>query len=102
VFATAREPHKRTLRGFVIGQPKVERTVAGDFSAWHVYTIEWRATYVKMWVDDQLYLETTTSPAVPLHLYMQQTVGPSDGVPPADASTPDRVVMRFDWVKMYR
>jgi hypothetical protein len=57
---------------------------------------------VKMWVDDQLYLETTTSPAVPLHLYMQQTVGPNDGVPPADASTPDRVVMRFDWVKMYR
>jgi hypothetical protein len=84
------------------------RNLAGDFTAWHVYTVEWRATFVKISVDGKVLYDSTTStagpviPTKPMHLYMQQPVGPSTGIPAATATTPDQVVMHIDWVRLYK
>jgi SARP family transcriptional regulator, regulator of embCAB operon len=80
--------------------------VTGDFTAWHTYTIEWRATFVRLSLDGKVYYDSTKStakpviPHVPLHLYTQVAVGPSDDVPAPNASTPAHVIMHYDWVKM--
>jgi len=68
--------------------------IYGDFTAWHVYTFEWRAGFVKIQIDGTVVYDSTKSatvvlPHIPMHFYMQQTVGPKDGVPAADAHTPD-------------
>jgi beta-glucanase (GH16 family) len=84
------------------------RTTKGDFTAWHTYTVEWRATFVKMYLDDQLVYDSAASatpvviPKVPMHLFIQQTPGPTaNDVPAPGASTPAQVVMHVDWARMY-
>jgi len=37
-----------------------------------------------------------------MHLFIQVTVGPKDGVPAPVAGTPDQVVTHLDWARMYR
>jgi beta-glucanase (GH16 family) len=80
----------------------------GNFTVWHTFTIEWRATFVKLYIDGKPYYDSTKSTAkpvishAPLHLYMQLAIGPKNGVPAADATTPAHVVMHIDWVRFYR
>jgi SARP family transcriptional regulator, regulator of embCAB operon len=79
----------------------------GDFTQWHVYTFEWRAGFIKIQVDGAVIYDSTRTvgvviPSGPMHLYMQQTIGPTGGVPPPNAQTPDEVVMHVDWVRIYR
>jgi hypothetical protein len=78
----------------------------GDLTAWHVYTFEWRAGFVRIQIDGTVVYDSTKNasvvlPHVPLHFYMQQTIGPKEGVPAADATTPNEVVMHVDWVRIY-
>ncbi len=42
-------------------------------------------------------------PTRPMHLAIQQDVGPfgTDWIPAADATTPDEVRMQIDWVRIY-
>jgi hypothetical protein len=83
-----------------------EKDVTGDYTAWHTYAVEWRATYVKMWIDGKVYLDTTTSsspvviPKRPLHLYLQLEAGPIDDITAANSGTPASVVMHVDWTKL--
>jgi hypothetical protein len=90
------------------GQRSYGRTVNDNFTGWHVYTIEWRATFVKMYVDDRLVYDSTASaspvviPKVPMHLYIQQIPGPNGDVPAPTANTPNEVITRVDWVRIYR
>jgi beta-glucanase (GH16 family) len=80
----------------------------GDFTAWHTYTVEWRAGYVRLSIDGKRYYDSTRSagkpviPQTPMHLYIQVAVGPGGGVPAPDATTPAHVVAHFDWVRFYR
>jgi beta-glucanase (GH16 family) len=111
-FVDAQEASRHTLRGNVSSAPGAtssgEHSLSGDFTDWHTYTVVWRETYVKMYVDGKLFYDSTERgqqvavPQVPLHLYLQQTAGPADSVGPADAGTPDEVTMHIDWVKLYR
>ena len=41
-------------------------------------------------------------PQKPVHLVIQQPIGPHDGVPPADGTTPAKVVLHVDWVRYRR
>jgi hypothetical protein len=111
-FANAPLPDRKKLRGYVSwtanGRQAFEHTLAGDYTSWHTFTVEWRATFVKMFVDGKMFYDTTTSPTpvvipqVPMHLYIQQLVGPVDDVPGANTSTPDQVVAHVDWARIYR
>jgi hypothetical protein len=111
-FAESREADKRTLHTYVVwsdGHLRSNETVSkGDYTTWHVYSVEWRATFVRITVDGTVVYDTATTtqkvviPHLPMHLYLQQAVGPHDGVPAANASTPAEVDMTIDWVKLYR
>jgi beta-glucanase (GH16 family) len=111
-FAGSYEPDHRTVHGYVVwndGHRVVdEHTMTGDFTGWHTYTVEWRATFVKMSVDGMPLYDSTAStnrvviPQRPMHLFIQQLVGPGDGVPAPDANTPAEVVTHVDWVHVYR
>jgi hypothetical protein len=80
-------------------------SLAGDFTAWHVYKVEWRRAYVRIYVDSDLIYDSSTSanpvtiPSAPMHLVLQQDKGPASGIPAANAQTPNAVVMHIDWVQ---
>jgi beta-glucanase (GH16 family) len=83
----------------------------GDFTQWHTYTVVWKADSVKMLIDDKTYYDSTTSrrrpqiPHNPMHLAIQQEPGPlnpADWIAHPGATTPDRVTMHIDWVRVYR
>jgi hypothetical protein len=108
-FAGLPQGNRKEVRQFVTWPGhSFEKKTAGDFTAWHTYTIEWRATFVKMYVDDRLTYDSATSPipvtlpTQPMHLYFQQAVGPDDGVPKADAGTPSQVIVHVDWARIYK
>ncbi len=110
-FADAHPADRKTLSGYLTGpagNPKFfQKTLTGDFTAWHLYTVEWRAAYVRMWVDGTLFYDSSTQPgvvppSVPMHIYLQEVPGPGDGVPPANAQTPASVTMHVDWIHVYR
>jgi beta-glucanase (GH16 family) len=80
-------------------------TVPGDFTQWHTYAVEWQPDHVTVYIDgDEVF--TTTDPAavpkVPMHLAIQNDVGPLPGwIPARDADTPDVVGLHVDWVRLY-
>jgi endo-1,3-1,4-beta-glycanase ExoK len=86
-----------------------ETELTGDFTQWHVYTVEWRPDRVRMFVDNQVLYDSAASkqhpviPSTPMQLAMQQEPGPFDTnwVPAPNATTPDQVVMHIDWVRIY-
>lgn len=107
-FAGLSSGDRKTVRSMVMwgaaGQ-KSESTLAGDFTQWHVYRVEWRAGSLKMFVDDKVLFDSaaakpaTVVPTTPMHLVIQVVAGPKDGVPAATAATPDKVATEVDWVR---
>jgi beta-glucanase (GH16 family) len=100
------DPNRRTAYHEIQGPsgPLLNDYVSGDMTAWHTYTIEWRAGYVRMYLDNTVIAYVTaggnvTIPTVPLHLYMQLVPGPTTVVPAPNASTPSKVVLYIDWVR---
>jgi beta-glucanase (GH16 family) len=100
----------RSRTDFVVHSgPDDERTgtaVAGDFTGWHNYAVEWMPDHIAGFIDGQQVFRTDDPariPTRPMHLAIQQDVGPSaDGrTPPVDASTPPEVRMQVDWVRIY-
>jgi beta-glucanase (GH16 family) len=80
-------------------------TVPGDFTQWHTYAVEWEPDHVTVLLDGERVF-TTTNPAavpdVPMHLAIQNDVGPLPGwIPARDAETPDVVGLHVDWVRLY-
>jgi beta-glucanase (GH16 family) len=107
-FVRAPKPD-RTALGTMLSWPggKAIKTLNGNFTAWHTYTVDWRPNVVKISVDGRLLFDSSTTagavvPKKPMHLVLQVLVGPVDDVPAANAGTPDRVVMHVDWVRYYR
>ena len=80
--------------------------VAGDFTQWHNYAVEWTPDHVAGFVDGQEIFRTTQReqiPPRPMHLTMQQDIGPYDNwIPPRDATTPPEVRFQIDWVRIYQ
>jgi hypothetical protein len=78
----------------------------GDFTAWHVYRVDWRASYVRMYVDDVLIYDSSAGtpkpvPHGPMHLVIQLDKGPAGGIPAANEQTPAEVVLHVDWVSYH-
>ena len=80
--------------------------VAGDFTQWHNYAVEWTPDHVAGFVDGQEVFRTTEREQIPprsMHLTMQQDIGPYDNwIPPRDPTTPPEVRFQIDWVRIYR
>lgn len=81
--------------------------MAGDFTQWHNYAVEWTADHVAGFVDGQEVFRSTVKeqiPPRPMHLAMQQDIGPygDDWIPARDATTPAQVRFQIDWVRIYR
>jgi hypothetical protein len=76
----------------------------GNFAAWHVYAVEWRATFVRISIDGKTVFDSRQNapglaiPHTPQHLFMQQEIGPSGNVSAPNADTPGTVIMHVDWV----
>jgi len=87
------------------GAARATGSLAGDFTAWHVYRVDWRPTYVRVYVDNALIYDSSTGaspvavPSAPMHLVLQQDKGPGNGIPAANAQTPNPVIMHIDWVQ---
>ncbi|MFI5933730.1 BTAD domain-containing putative transcriptional regulator [Actinoplanes sp. NPDC051494] len=88
------------------GGPPVDGTpVSGDFTAWNSFTIEWRADFVTVSVNDAVVFDTrrlptpAVIPSVPMFLYVQVLAGPDGPVPAPGPETPDQVTMHVDWAK---
>lgn len=77
----------------------------GDFSQWHVFALDWQDDYVTLFIDGVEQYTTRTPDAIPtgpMHLAIQNDVGPiGNWVPPRDASTPAKVSLYVDWVRIY-
>jgi beta-glucanase (GH16 family) len=100
------DPNRRTAYHEIQGPTGalLNDYVTGDMTAWHTYTIEWRAGYVRMYLDSTMIANVTaggsvTIPAASMHLYIQLVPGPNAIVPAPDASTPAKVVLSIDWVR---
>lgn len=106
-FAAFNEADRTSVRSLVMwgtAGEKAEARLTGDFSQWHVYRVEWRPGSLRMFVDEQVLFDSASRPGMvvptrPMHLVIQVMVGPKDGVPAANASTPDTVVTEVDWVR---
>jgi hypothetical protein len=86
------------------GGTAVSGSVKGDFTAWHVYRVEWRATFVRMYLDGTIIFDSSTSttaltiPSTPMHLTIQEDKGPGGSIPSPNAQTPVPVILHVDWV----
>ncbi len=80
--------------------------VAGDFTQWHNYAVEWTPDHVAGFLDGQEIFRSTRRnqvPPRPMHLAIQQDIGPygHNWIPPLDRTTPAQVQLQIDWVRIY-
>lgn len=85
---------------------QVGRTTTGDFTQWHNYAVEWLPDRVVFYIDGREVFRTTdpeTIPPRPMHLAMQQDIGPygNDWIPARDERTPETLDFQVDWVRIY-
>jgi beta-glucanase (GH16 family) len=87
------------------GRPIDGAPVAGDFTAWNTYSIEWRADFVTVSLNGTVIFDTrklparVTIPTVPMFLYVQVIPGPEGSVPAPNQETPDHVTAHVDWAR---
>jgi hypothetical protein len=104
----------RTTDNITIHKGADNNTVAGaahaDFTQWHTIAVEWLPGHVSFYLDGkrQSFLVTTTAghrnmvpDTEPMHLALQFDQGCDSWFQCRDASTPAKVVMQIDWVKIY-
>jgi beta-glucanase (GH16 family) len=107
-FARLFQPDRKSMECFANWTGgSGEGTLDGDFTTWHTYTVEWRASWIKVSVDSIMVYDSANTPGFvpphePMHLVLQQMVGPRSDLLPPDAMTPDQIVMHVDWVRYYR
>ncbi|WP_237215221.1 glycoside hydrolase family 16 protein [Falsiroseomonas oryziterrae] len=86
------------------GEPNVAQYIDVNAAEWHDYRLDWTPGSLKLYVDGELKGDITTDvPEQPMSFSMQsQVMAPHEtwfgGGP--DGSTPQRVEMEIDWVKI--
>lgn len=77
----------------------------GEFTEWHNFAVEWLPDRVTVYIDGEeiaSWDDPEAIPTAPMHLAIQNDVGPHDGfIPPRDANTPAEVSLEVDWVRLY-
>jgi beta-glucanase (GH16 family) len=101
------ETHRPGRESFAFtnhGTPNVTQYIDVNVSAWHDYRLDWTPGSLTLWVDGQEKGRITTDvPSQPMSFSMQGQVMAAwetwfGGAP--DGSTPGRVEMEIDWVKV--
>jgi beta-glucanase (GH16 family) len=79
--------------------------VAGDFSQWHTFAMDWLPNRITWYVDGVKQFETTDRNVIPrssMHLAIQLDMGPfEEWIPAPDETTPAEVGLEVDWVRVY-
>jgi beta-glucanase (GH16 family) len=78
--------------------------VKGNFTAWHDYAVDWAPDHVTFYVDGNQVLQTSNPAAIPktpMHLCIQEDVGPIAGDLPAPDPGQGPVTMHVAWSKTY-
>jgi hypothetical protein len=79
--------------------------VGGDFTEWHNFAVDWAPDHLTIYLDGKQVFRTTDRdriPYKPMHLCLQQDVGPLTTVLPApDPRDTSPVTMHVDWVRFY-
>lgn len=76
----------------------------GDFTQWHTFAVEWQPDHITFFLDGRAVYTNTDPVAIPrgpMHLAVQNDVGPYNWIPPRDPSTPPEVALHVDWVRIY-
>jgi Beta-glucanase/Beta-glucan synthetase len=80
-------------------------SATGDFTQWHNFAVEWVPDHLAGFIDGKEVFRTTDPgqiPPRPMHLAIQQDIGPLENwVPAPDAATPPQVRFQVDWVRIY-
>ena len=82
------------------------KSVQADFTQWHTFAVEWTPDRIVGYLDGVEYYrneDPDANPPGPMHLAMQQDIGPygKDWIPAPDASTPETCTFEVDWVRIY-
>jgi beta-glucanase (GH16 family) len=89
-----------------VGGNKIPATV--DFTKWHVITVDWLPDHITFWLDGRAVWTVKRPsgtgynyvPSTPFHLALQNDEG-CDGACKANKTTPAKVTMQVDWVKIF-
>ena len=101
---TARDEMSATLH-YAADDEQIQRVVRGDFSRWHVMGVRWTPGRLVYMLDGRMWA-TVSSPHVPsepMEFDMQTQAGTCGDryAPCPNATTPKRVTMEVDWVRIY-
>jgi hypothetical protein len=84
---------------------KIQHNEYFDWTQWHTVSVEWLPDSITVSVDGVEQWHVTDSKYIPssspMHLALQNDQG-SEFSPPRNASTPARVTMYVDWIKVYK
>lgn len=97
-FNAARDQVMFTIHYGADNSQKMTR-VAGDFTQWHNFRVDWTSTGIVYYIDDQIVAATTDKtviPTTPMHLSMQ--AGPNSN----RTATPTSTSLDIAWVKVSR
>lgn len=87
------------------GDTIVGGNMPGDFSQWHTFAVDWLPDRITWYVDGRARFTVTDKsriPDTPMHLAIQLDQGPvKDWLPAPDATTPAKVRLQVDWVRVY-
>jgi len=79
--------------------------LAGDFSQWHTFAVDWLPDHITWYVDGRARFTVTDKsriPDTPMHLAIQLDQGPvKDWILAPDATTPAKIRLQVDWVRTY-
>ncbi len=84
---------------------EIHHRIHANFRKWHTIGVTWTPGHLRYTLDGRTWARVhgTSVPSVPMHLGLQTHVGSngqSGGMP--DGSTPSRVSLQVDWVKIWR
>ncbi|HZE30475.1 MAG TPA: glycoside hydrolase family 16 protein [Actinoallomurus sp.] len=81
---------------------QVQRTTRADFTKWHTVAVDWLADHVTFWMDGKK-TWTYKGPFVPkqsmMQLYLRNEMRAGFH---RTASTPQKITMQVDWIRVYR
>ena len=88
-----------------VGQPIPS---SADFTKWHILAVDWLPSHITFWLDGKPLWTIKRAkgrrnfiPSTPFHLAMQNDVGCATHLCKPNKSTPRRVIMQVDWIRIW-